>query len=119
MGEISRISSYLTCHLLNLCLNLILCSSLILCLILCLSLIPVSKFDAMPKLEKTITVLDNERFGKVYSRKKMAIPRSTQVQASNPTPMNEVTLSESSLHDEIESCQDLPIAIRKRTRECT
>jgi hypothetical protein len=35
---------------------------------------PVSKSDSMSKLEKTITILDNERFSKVYSRKKMVIP---------------------------------------------
>jgi hypothetical protein len=73
----------------------------------------------MPELEKKITVLDNERFGKVYSRKKMVIPESTRVQASNLAPMNKVRLSDSSLRDEIESHQDLPIAIRKWTRKCT
>jgi hypothetical protein len=69
--------------------------------------------------KKRITVLENERFGKVYSRKKMAIPESMQVQASISAPVNEVILPESSLYDETESHQDLAIAIRNETRKCT
>ena len=54
----------------------------------------------------------------------MVVPESGHARESNPNPENEVTLSDPSLQSEIESheskCdQDLPIAIRKRTRECT
>ena len=54
---------------------------------------------------------------KVYSRKKVAVPRLIQVQESEPTSGNEVTISH--LPSQIESELELPIAIRKGTRECT
>ena len=64
------------------------------------------------------------RFGKVFVRKKAAIPEPMQVQESNSDSLNEVTISDSTLQLETEpqedsNDQDLPIAIRKGTRECT
>ena len=61
--------------------------------------------------------------GKVFSRNKTATPESMQVRESNPNPENEVTISNPSLQAETESLvskndQDLPITVRKGTREC-
>jgi hypothetical protein len=72
--------------------------------------------------EKTDSALENVRFDKVFSRRKMAVPESVQVRDSNSDPENEVTISNPSLQAETEpqvNDQDLPIAIRKGTRECT
>ena len=72
--------------------------------------------------EKTDSALENVRFGKVFSRRKMAVPESVQVQNSNSDPENEVTISNPSLQAETEpqvNDQVLPIAVRKGTRECT
>lgn len=52
----------------------------------------------------------------------MIVPDAEHVQDSNSDPENEATLSNSPLHCKTESCvnnQDLPIAVRKGTRECT
>ncbi|KAL6338693.1 hypothetical protein AAG906_023842 [Vitis piasezkii] len=62
---------------------------------------------------------------KVYSRKKVAIPRLIQVQESEPTSGNEVTISHPPLQTELELQfekpidQNLSIVIRKGMRECT
>lgn len=102
-----------------------------------LSLLPMSKsvFESMPNpkpVSETVYeisenpnfVIENGRFGNVYLRKKMVVSESVQVQESNPDPENEVAISNSSLQVEIESHVgnddlDLPIAVRKGTRECT
>ena len=47
--------------------------------------------------------LENVRFGKVYSRKKI-VPKNVQVQVSNADLENEVIIYEPSLHGETESC---------------
>ena len=63
--------------------------------------------------------------GKVYLRKKVVVPQLIQVQESEPTSRNEVTVFhpplqiESKLQFEKLIDQNLPIAIRKGTRECT
>ena len=57
----------------------------------------------------------------------MSVLEPMQVQESNSNPSNEVMVSNPPLQDEIEFHmdnddhvdQDLPIAIRKGTRECT
>jgi transposase InsO family protein len=99
--------------------------------------------------EKTDSALENVRFDKVFSRRKMPVPESVQVRDSNLDPENEVTISNPSLQAVPESVQvrdsnsdhenevtisnpslqaetkpqvndqDLPIAVRKGTRECT
>ena len=62
---------------------------------------------------------------KVYSRKKVVVPRLTQVQESKLAFENEVTISHPPLQTESELQfeklidQNLPIATRKGTRECT
>ncbi|KAG0485267.1 hypothetical protein HPP92_009346 [Vanilla planifolia] len=68
---------------------------------------------------------DFPRFSQVYSRRK-AIPDSTQVQESNSDPGIETTVRSDFPHQpqpaEIPTNPtnlDLPIALRKRTRECT
>ncbi|KAL5576404.1 hypothetical protein UlMin_018103 [Ulmus minor] len=74
-----------------------------------------------------VSVLDNMRFGKVYSRKKSSVPAPEQVQDSNLKTENEVTVSNSNSNSctELESLaenklnHDLPIAVRKKTREYT
>ncbi|RVW17568.1 Retrovirus-related Pol polyprotein from transposon RE1 [Vitis vinifera] len=68
------------------------------------------------------------QFPKVYSREKV-IPEQKQVQESNSNPGNEITVrSDPPLHtqpgetsiDSIDNLDlDLPIAVRKDTRECT
>ena len=77
-----------------------------------------------PSQEKS--ALENVRFGKnkVFTRRKVVVPESRHAHESNLNPENEVTLSDPSLQSKIESHennfnQDLPIAIRKGTRECT
>ena len=44
--------------------------------------------------ENSNSALENVRFdkGKVFSRKKTAVPESVQVRESNPDPENEVTM---------------------------
>jgi hypothetical protein len=72
--------------------------------------------------EKTDSALENARFGNVFSRRKVAVLESVQVRDSNLDPENEVTISNPSLQAETEpqvNDQDLPIAVRKGTRECT
>ncbi|XP_024020138.1 uncharacterized protein LOC112091248 [Morus notabilis] len=76
--------------------------------------------------EKPDFALENVRFGKgnVFTRRTKAIPKPMQVQESNSNPSNEVTISSHFLQDKTElhvdnDDQDLPIAIRKGTRECT
>ena len=92
--------------------------------------ISVPETESEPMLERPQTepVPENLRFGKgkVFTRKKMAILEPVQVQESNLEPLNEVILPNSSLQDETENeflvdndDQNLPIAIRKGTRECT
>ena len=71
--------------------------------------------------EKTNSALENVIFHKVFSWRKMAVPESMQVRDSNSDPENEVTISNPSLQAETEpqvNDQDLPIAVRKGTREC-
>ena len=80
--------------------------------------------------------LDNTRYTQVYSRKKAPIPEPVQLQKSDSNSGNEVTESdpnsrneviasnpilqtESEFHTVSKIDQDLPIAIRKGTRECT
>ena len=66
------------------------------------------------------------RFPKVYSREK-AIPEQKQVQESNSDPGNEITVKSNpplrTQHSETSTYStnnlDLPIGIRKGTRECT
>ena len=55
--------------------------------------------------------------GKVYLRKKVAVPRLIQVQESQPASRKEVTISHLPLQTESEL--ELPIAIRKGMKQCT
>lgn len=65
----------------------------------------------------------------MYSRKKASAPELVPIQGSDPSPENKVTVSNPYLQTEsenplqtkleAESDLNLPIAIRKRTRECT
>ncbi|KAL6331687.1 hypothetical protein AAG906_014337 [Vitis piasezkii] len=74
---------------------------------------------------KPVVVAPKDRMtSKFFSRKKATIPRLIQVQECKPTSRNEVTIScpplqtESKLQSEKTIDQNLPIPIRKRTREC-
>lgn len=76
--------------------------------------------------EITDSALKNERYGKgkVFTRRKMAVPEPVQAQESNSEPLIEVIISNPSLQDETEfnmdgDDQNALIAIRKGTRECT
>lgn len=75
--------------------------------------------------EESVSDLEHVRFGKgkVYSRKKNLVPESVQVQDSNLSSGNEVQITDPSVTESdvpIESNDlELPIAIRKGTRECT
>ena len=100
----------------------------------CSNHVPESPSDSVPEpmpetpnkpQKKPESALRNVRFGKgkVFTRK-MHVPKPMQVQESNSNPSNEVTISNPPLQDEIEfhvvnDDQDLPIAIRKGTREST
>ena len=86
--------------------------------------VPVPEILENP-LENSKSAIENVRFGKgkVFSRNKTAASESMQVRESNPDPENEVTISNPSLQVETESLvskndQDLPITVRKGTREC-
>ena len=67
-----------------------------------------------------VYVLDNMRFGKVYSRNKSLVPALERVQDSDLKTGNEVTISNSCT--ELEPLaknkldHDLPIAVRKKTK---
>ncbi|KAG8379499.1 hypothetical protein BUALT_Bualt07G0094800 [Buddleja alternifolia] len=52
----------------------------------------VSEHAPQNQLASTSSVLENVRFGKVYSGKKMAAPESVQLQVSNPDSENEVRI---------------------------
>jgi hypothetical protein len=99
-----------------------------LCQILCLSpylsLCQITCPNPCPKFprKKIDSALENVIFGKVFTRRKVVDPESVQVQDSNLDPENEVTFSYLSWQVETEpqvNDQDLPIAVRKGTRECT
>ena len=79
--------------------------------------------------EQDNRTLDHTRYGKgkVYSRKQGLAPDLMQAQVSNPISENEVTVSKPNFMPLVEHQlpetqtidQDLPIAVRKGTRECT
>nr|XP_019703534.2 uncharacterized protein LOC105038855 isoform X1 [Elaeis guineensis] len=84
---------------------------------------PVPETPSEPQ-KKIDSAHENVRFGKVFTRRKMAAPEPVQVQEFNSDFSNEVIISNHPLQDETESHidnddQDLPIAIRKGTRRCT
>ena len=62
---------------------------------------------------------DDPWFGKVYSRKKEIAPRPMHIHDSDPNPRPEVTITPSPLESKAITSPDLPIAIRKGSRECT
>jgi hypothetical protein len=87
-------------------------------------LVPNHMSKPVPEIpqEKTDSTLENVRFDKVFSPRKMVVPESMQVRDSNLDSENEVTISNPSLQAETEpqvNDQDLPIAVRKGTKECT
>ena len=89
---------------------------------------PNSTTEPLSSLVPTSVTLNFPQFPKVYSREK-AIPEPKQVQESDSYPGNEITVrSNPPLHTQpgetsIDSTDnldlDLPIAVRKGTRECT
>ena len=62
---------------------------------------------------------DDPWFGKVYSRKKEIAPGPIHIHDSDPNPRPEVTITPSPLESKAITSPDLPIAIRKGSRECT
>lgn len=87
---------------------------------------PNSTTEFEPSIIPTNITHNFPAFSQVYSRRK-AVPALTQVQESNSDPENEITVrSDPHLHTQsvetsINSIDDidLPIAVRKGTRECT
>ena len=78
------------------------------------------QLEPVPENQKSAP--ENVRFDKMFSRKKIVVPESVQVQDFNPNSENEVTISNPSLQSESHvnnDDQDLPIAVRKGIRECT
>ncbi|KAL6311282.1 hypothetical protein AAG906_013251 [Vitis piasezkii] len=84
--------------------------------------------DSPSPLNLLTFLMSQPMFPKVYSREK-AIPEQKYVQESNSDPGNEITLrSDPPLHTQPGETStnstdnldlDLPIAIRRGTRECT
>ena len=68
----------------------------------------------IPNQEESINQ-DDPWFGKVYSRRKNLAPRPMHIHDSDPNPRREVTTLEIESNNNL----NLPIAIRKGSRECT
>ena len=77
-----------------------------------------------PKSLLLESALEDRMIGKVYSRKKVVVPKLIQVHESELASRNKVTISHPSLQTEFElqskksMDQNLSIAIRKGMREC-
>jgi len=84
---------------------------------------PTQQLVYVPILTSPIHIHDFKRFSQMYPRR-TAIPTQEWVQNTTPCTVNESTVSSESpldeqLSDTLESDLDLPIAVRKETRECT
>ena len=85
---------------------------------------PISSTYSPQNCEKqstnnNIPILDNMRFGNVYSRKKSSVPAlkaGNEVTVSNSNS-NSCTELESPAENKLDN--DLPIAVRKKAKECT
>ena len=79
--------------------------------------IPISQSEeSVEEKEEDSQIFDQFRFDQVYARRRN--PMATrQEQSTEPSPRNEVTILEHNSTPILD--HDLPIALRKGTRECT
>ena len=80
--------------------------------------IPISQFEeSVEEKEEDSQIFDHFRFDQVYARRRDPMATTRQEQSTEPSPRNEVTILEHNSTPILD--HDLPIALRKGTREYT
>ena len=79
--------------------------------------IPISQFEeSVEEKEEDSQIFDQFRFDQVYARRRVPMATTRQEQSIEPSLGNEVTILEHNSTPIFD--HDLPIALRKGTREC-